>query len=311
MEKIKLIFIGTDKIGVPLLAALHQDGRFEVGLTVTQIDKPAGRKMELTAPPVKEKAHELGLEVFQPENINSEDSLLKIREQAPDMIVLMAYGQILSKKLLDIPEYGCINVHASILPKHRGASPVQQSLLHQDETTGISVMRMAEKMDAGPVFATSKIMIEEWDDAVSLADKLAKLSAEKVPGILDEIVNADLKAEPQDHSSATYCQKIHKNDGHLDWNESADTLAAKIRAFAGWPGTFCFWDQKRVKILKAKPSDKPMTDVPGTVFMDGGIYVACKAGALELEELQMEGKKPQLIDDFFRGYPDFMGSKLE
>lgn len=310
MTKINCIFIGTDKIGMPLLQTLVKDDRFDVKLTVTQIDKPAGRKMKLTPPPIKVKSEELKVKSYQPDSINSPDSLETIRKIKPDMIVLMAYGQILSKELLDIPEFGCVNVHASILPKHRGASPVQQSLLHLDAVTGISVMKMAPQMDAGPVYATSKIPIEEWDDAITLSDKLAELTAQRTPEILDEIVNADLKAEPQDHSSATYCQKIHKNDGHIDWSESAQKISAKIRAFAGWPGTFSFWDKKRVKILSAKPSDKPLSDLPGTVFSDNGVFVACKEGALELDQIQMEGKNPQNVTEFIKGYSDFTGSKL-
>lgn len=310
MDQIKTIFIGTDKIGIPLLEALAKDDRFDVKLVITQIDKPAGRKMKLTPPPIKITSEELGVKSYQPDNINSSDSLDTIRKIKPDMIVLMAYGQILSKELLDIPEFGCINVHASILPKHRGASPVQQSLLHQDDVTGISIMKMVEKMDAGPVYATSKIPIEEWDTTISLSDKLAKLTAQKTPEILDEIINADLKAEPQDHKSATYCQKIHKNDGHIDWNEPSSVIAAKIRAFAGWPGTFTFWDKKRVKILSAKPADKPISDVPGTVFADNGVFVVCKKGVLELDQIQMEGKNPQSVTEFVKGYSEFIGTTL-
>lgn len=311
MEKISLIFIGTGDIGAPLLESLANDDRFNVKLVITQIDKPAGRKMELKASPIKLKAINLGLEVYQPDDINSADSLKTIRKLSPDMIVLMAYGQILKKELLDLTEFGCVNVHASLLPKHRGASPIQQSLLHQDEETGISIMQMAEKMDSGPVFATSKIPITDDDNAVTLSDKLAELTSKKTPDVLYEIVEDELKPTPQDHPKATYCQKIHKNDGNIDWNEPADIIAAKVRAFAGWPTTFTFWEGKRIKILKAQPYDYDETEPPGTVFQQGNaVLIACKWDALLLEEIQLEGKSPQSPSAFIKGYPDFINSKL-
>lgn len=309
MEKIKIIFIGTADIGSPLLQSLAEDDRFEVSLVITQIDKPAGRKMELKESPIKQKAHELGIEVFQPDDINSSESMARIGKTKADMIVLMAYGQILKSEILDMPEYGCINVHASLLPKHRGASPIQQSLLHGDEETGISIMKMVEKMDAGPVFATSKIPIADDDNAVMLHDKLAKLTAKKTPDVLYEIVVDGLEAHHQDHQRATYCQKIHKADGAIDWSEPAETIAAKVRAFAGWPGTHTFWDGRRIKILSAKPYAYDGTESPGTVIRQGNaVLVVCKKDALLLEEVQMEGKNPQPISEFIKGYEGFVGS---
>ncbi len=307
--KIKIVFIGTADIGAPLLQTLSLDKRFEVKLVVTQIDKPAGRKMELKASPIKLKAEELGLTVFQPENINFEDSIKQIKKAGADMIVLMAYGQILKSGILDMPEYGCINVHASLLPKHRGASPVQQSLLHQDSETGISIMRMVKKMDTGPVYAESKMPISNDDNAISLLDKLSKLTAEKTPDILFEIVEDGLEAHHQDHQHATYCKKIHKTDGAIDWNESADSISAKVRGLAGWPGTHTFWEGKRIKILSAQSYSYDGTEKPGTIIQQGNaILVKCKKDALLLEEMQMEGKKPVSASEFVKGYKEFIGS---
>ena len=311
MEKIKIIFIGTAEIGAPLLEALSSDSRFSVNLVATQIDKPAGRKMELKESPIKIKAVDLGLEVFQPENINTKESIERIKKLKPDIIVLMAYGQILKKELLDIPEYGCINVHASILPKHRGASPVQQALLHEDKETGISIMKMAEKMDAGPVYFISKFPITDEDNAVTLLGKLSDLTAKRTPEVLSEIVEDGLKPINQDHVKATYCQKIHKSDGRIDWKESADTISAKVRAFAGWPGTHTFWNGKRIKILSATPLPYFGNEQPGTVSdYSGDIIISCGKDALILNEIQMEGKKPQPIGEFVKGYKDFVGSVL-
>jgi methionyl-tRNA formyltransferase len=311
MNKIKIAFIGTADIGSPLLQSLHHDERFEVKLVVTQIDKPAGRKMELKPSPIKLKAKELGISVFQPEDINSADSIKEIRKAGADMIVLMAYGQILKSEILELPEFGCINIHASLLPKHRGASPVTQSLLHQDEETGISIMKIVEKMDYGPVYATSKIPITDEDNATILRDKIAKLTAEKAPDILYEIVEDGLEAHHQDHQHATYCKKIHKADGAIDWNESADTISAKVRAFAGWPGTHTFWNGKRIKILSAKSYSYDGTEESGTVISQGNaILIKCKKDALLLEELQMEGKNSQTANEFVKGYPGFIKSNM-
>lgn len=311
MKKIKIIFIGTAEIGAPLLGALTSDNRFSVNLVVTQTDKPAGRKMELQASPIKIKAVDLGLEVFQPDNINTKESIERIKKVKPDMIVLMAYGQILKRELLDIPEFGCINVHASILPKHRGASPIQQSLLHGDTETGISVMKMAEKMDAGPVYFTSKFSIADEDNAVILLAKLADLTAKRTPEVLSEIVEDGLAPQHQDNEKATYCQKIHKSDGNIDWKESADIISAKVRAFAGWPSTYTFWNGKRIKILSVTSLPYFGNEQPGTVSDYGGdIIVTCGKDALILNEIQMEGKKPQPISEFAKGYKDFIGNAL-
>lgn len=311
MNPHKILYIGTSDIGSPLLQALTSDERFEVALVITQIDKPAGRKMELTTSPIKQKAHELGLQVFQPDDINSDASIEQIRKLTPDMIVLMAYGQILKKPLLSIPEFGCINVHASLLPKHRGASPIQQSLLHNDEETGISIMEMAEKMDAGPVFATFKLPIDSEETALTLHDKLAQLTAQKTPDVLIEILVDGLRPHHQDHQHATYCAKIRKADGAIDWNEPATEIVTKIRAFAGWPGTYTFWDKSRLKIQSAKAVACQLNQAPGMVINDDGIImVSCKTGALALDVVQMEGKNSQAIAELIRGHPDFIGSKL-
>jgi methionyl-tRNA formyltransferase len=311
MEKIKIIFIGTDDIGAPLLEALNKDKRFKVALVITQVDKPAGRKMQLTAPPIKSKANELGLDVYQPYNINDADSLKKIKNAKADMIVLMAYGQILKKEILEMPVHGCINIHASILPKYRGASPIQQSLLRGDNETGISIMRMEEKMDTGPVFAMETIKLKDDDNAETLHKKLADLTASATPDILYEIANDELAPKPQDDEKATYCQKIHKTDGNLNWNETAKNLEAKVRAFAGWPGTFTFFNGSRIKILSAEAREYNEEGPDGTVVRQGNdIMVTARRGALLLKQIQMEGKNPQPVNEFIKGHPDFVGSVL-
>ncbi|MBN1258508.1 methionyl-tRNA formyltransferase [Candidatus Peregrinibacteria bacterium] len=306
--KISVVFAGTTRIAVPLLKALAEDGRFGVRLVITQTDKPAGRKMELSPSPVKIAAEQCQLPVFQPENINAEASAGRLRTLAPDLMVVMAYGQILKPDVLGIPKYGCLNIHGSLLPKYRGASPVQNSLLNRDKETGISLMRMAEKMDAGAVYAEFAIPIGEDDDASTLTDKLAAITAEKIPDALKSIAEGKLKPEPQDESKVTFTTKIEKADGNINWTEDAKVIAAKIRAFAGWPKAFTFFGGKRLIILRSKGMDEKTGLAPGTVFSNGKI--ATGNGILIPLVVQAEGKKPQTANDFINGNPDFINSKL-
>ncbi len=309
-NKHNIIFIGTGKIGTPLLEALAKDERFDVKLIITQIDKPAGRKMQLMPSPIKLTALDLGLKIYQPDNINSKESIDLIKKINPDMIVLMAYGQILKRELLGIPKFGCINVHASLLPKYRGASPIQQSLLNQDEVTGISIMEMEEKMDTGPVFRASDLFIEENDDAVTIYERLANLTAYKTPNILDDIAEGRAEAKIQDNSKASYCQKISKSDGQINWGEPADVIVAKIRAFTGWPGTFTFWNGKRLKIINGKSDE--FTSKPGLITeKDHLIMVGTGKGSVILDKVQIEGKSIQSVDEFTKGYQDFIGNALK
>lgn len=309
-NKHNIIFISTGKIGIPLLGALAGDERFDIKLVITQVDKPAGRKMQMMPSPIKIAASDLGLRIYQPENINNEESLDQINAINPDMIVLMAYGQILKKELLSIPKFGCINVHASLLPKYRGASPIQQSLLNQDKVIGISIMEMEETMDTGPVFKTSDLPIEKSDDAITLTNRLANLTAYETPNILDNIIKGYAEASPQDDALASYCQKISKSDGQIDCSEDSNQIAAKIRAFTGWPGTFTFWNGKRLKIINGKADE--FTSAPGLVSeKDHLIMVGTGKGSVILDKVQLEGKSVQSIDEFIKGYGDFVGSELK
>ncbi len=308
-NKISLIFIGTADIGVPLLEALHQNKQFDVKLIITQADRPAGRNMQMTSSPIKVKSEELKIKSFQPENINSSDSIAKIREIRPDMIVLYAYGQILSKELLDIPKYGCINAHASLLPKYRGASPVQQALLESDRVTGLSIMKMVEKMDAGPVYKQLDLNIQDDNNVIDLTERLANLTSYGMPDVLYNIANDHIDSEEQDDSKASYCKKIKKSDGEINWNEDAKTIHAKMRAYAGWPGTFTFWNGKRLKILSGQADAYEVE--PGKVIQkDHLIFIGTKQGSIVPDDVQLEGKTVQHVHAFAKGYPDFINSKL-
>jgi len=310
-NKLPILFIGTADIGAPLLRALSADKRFEIKLVVSQPDKPAGRKLELQPTAIKAEAIKLGLPVFQPEKINTPEALSELRKYKPEMIVLMAYGKILKKEILDLPLMGCINVHASLLPRHRGASPIQFCLLSGDKKTGISIMKMEEGMDTGPVYAAFDFPITDEDNAETVWDKLAKLTAEKTPDVLISIAEGKVDPKPQDDSKATFCAKIEKTDGLIDWSEPAKAIALKIRAYAGWPGTYTFWNGKRIKILKAEASDISYAHKPGTVTLEREqVRVTAGDGELILIEVQLEGKNAQPMAEFIKGHADFVGAEL-
>jgi len=304
--KIKLVFAGTPDIAVLLLRALAADDRFEIPLVITQQDRPAGRYLELRMSPIKAEAAVSGIEVFQPENINSEESLELMKSKKPDILLSFAFGQILRRPALDIAKQGCLNVHASLLPKYRGASPIQSALLNSDSITGISLMRMEEKMDTGPVYERFSLAIDPEDNAVTLSMKLAELAAEKIP---DALLNLG-KAEVQNESQASYCKKITKEDGLIRWNEEASVIFNKIRAFHGWPGSYCLYKNKRLKIVKARLQKQEKADAGQVVSKNGKVLVGTANGCIELVEVQPEGKAVQAIKAFLNGNPDFIGSHL-
>lgn len=305
MEKIKIVFIGTDSIGVELLRTLSK--LFEVVLVVTGQDKPAGRKLQLQPSPIKLAAEELDLEVFQPIDINADLSVRRLANLNPDMIVVMAYGQILSRELLDIPKIACLNVHASLLPRYRGASPIQAALLNMDRKTGISLMKMVAKMDAGPVYGQFELSVGVNDTGQTLTERLAKLAAEEIPKLLIEVENG-LKPEPQDEAKATYCGKISKADGQIDWGRPAKEILAQMRAFDPWPGTFTTFDGKRLKFITANTLETGGSGEPGLVKREG---IVCGEGLIQPLELQIEGGRIQSMHDFINGHPDFIGAHLK
>jgi methionyl-tRNA formyltransferase len=310
-NKIKIIFAGTADIATPLLRSLSGDDRFEITSVITQIDKPSGRNLELKPSPVKVAVQELSLPLIQPDSINSKTTLDDIKKQNPDAMIVMAYGQILSSSVLDIPIKGCFNVHASILPKYRGASPVQSALLNNEKETGVSLMQMAERMDNGPVYTDFKIKIDESDNSLTLVDKISALAAGRIPDAIYSAIKGEIKSKIQDEKKATYCVKIKKEDGNINWSEKADRISTKIRAFAGWPGTYTFFKGRRLKIIEAESIVVKNDYDPGTVFKsDGKIFIAAAKGAIMPILLQPEGKTAQTVNDFINGNPDFINSKL-
>ena len=261
--------------------------------------------MELKPSPVKEVALKLGLEVFQPEKIN--DSVDELQALDADIMIVMAYGQIVSQEVLGVPKKACLNVHTSLLPKYRGASPIQSAILAGDDETGVSLMKMELKMDAGAVYKTFPQAIEA-DTTASLTEKLAALTADKVPDALVEIANGTLEATPQNEDEVTYVTKISKADGNIDWSEDAEVIERKVRAFNPWPSAYTFFNGKRLKIVEAAAASGDHEGENGMVEEDG---VVCATGRLRLMKVQLEGKKVQDYQEFLNGNQDFIGSVLK
>ncbi|MEO2066416.1 MAG: methionyl-tRNA formyltransferase [Desulfurobacteriaceae bacterium] len=301
MDNLKVVFMGTPDFAVPSLKALKEAG-YEVPLVVTQPDKPAGRGKRLKPPPVKVEAEKLGLKVYQPEKIKDNRELMELlKEISPDLIVVAAYGKILPKWLLEVPKYGVINVHASLLPKYRGASPIQAALLNGEKETGVTIMKVIPELDAGDVISQRKVEITEEDNAQTLHDKLSRLGAELLVETIPKFISGEVKPVPQDNSKATYCPKITKEMGRIDWGKSAEEIFNMVRAFTPWPGAFSHYKGKMVKLSKVLPVEGE--GKPGEVIeAKRRLVVATGKGALEILRIKPEGRKEISGEEFIRGY---------
>jgi len=302
-EPIKIVFLATPEFATPFLEKLASDHRFQLLAAITQEDKPVGRKKILTPPPVKQTSQSLGIQVFQPAKLNKDQALLEELENlAPDFLIVVAYGQILSKRVLQIAKIKPINVHGSILPKYRGASPIEQALLNGDQKTGLSIMEMAPSMDTGAVYQVIESAIEPEDNHLSLRTKLSQLGANELPDILVKIKSGELTAKPQNEADATYCQKIERQDGLIDPIQlTASQIYNRYRAYCGWPGIFLPFQNKTLKLLVIHPAKNE--SVPSGAFQVEGqkLFLGCSEGTLEITELQMEGKTAQTTSSFLAG----------
>jgi methionyl-tRNA formyltransferase len=306
----RIIFMGTPEFAVPGLCVL--DGGFQVVAVVTQPDRPAGRGRKLTASPVKERALALGLPVLQPPTLRDPAAVQELADLKPDLIVVASFGQILKAPVLDLPPHGCLNLHASLLPRYRGATPIPAAILAGDEVTGITLMRMDEGLDTGPIIAQAQCLIDSRDTTASLTARLADLAADLLDETLPGWLAGTIPARPQDDSSATYCHPLRKEDGRLDWHRPVGYLDRQVRACDPWPGTFSTWQGRRLKVLSARPHPAwPGGGEPGLVVdLDPGVGVVAGQGALELLEVQLAGKKPMAVDRFILGQQDLIGSSL-
>jgi methionyl-tRNA formyltransferase len=298
----KILFLGTGDIGIPALRAIAGSALHELVGVITQPDRPAGRKLHLKASPIKEVAIELGLPVFQPEKLRGTESLELLRSLDADLFFVAAYGQILSPDVLAMPRYGCVNLHASLLPRHRGASPVHAAILSGDQASGITLMFMDEGLDTGDILLQTPCPILPEDTAGDLHQRLANLASEPTLEILKRIANGTVTRTPQDHALATYASKIHKSRGQIDWALSAEMLARTIRGLNPWPGTFTHLpDGTLLKIHSATA-----TDVPGTpgVWISSEVHpllIAAGQGSLSVRSVQLAGGRRLDAAAFVRG----------
>ena len=309
---LRTVFMGTPEIAVPLLGALVADVNTVVDLVVSQPDRPAGRGRRLLAPAVAQAAREYRIDVLQPDRLR--DIRHELEAAAPDVLVVMAYGKILPRWLLALPRIVPLNLHASLLPRHRGASPIQSAILAGDDTTGISLMVMTPEMDAGPVIRMRALPITDADDFGTLHDALARLTADMWPEIAADLVSGALRAVPQDDRAATFCRKLGSADRRIDWNRPAIDIARQVRAFAPRPGATTTLDGELLKILAgttvraANRSGVPTGQVIG-VDADA-IAVATGDGAYRVRRLQSPGGRPLDIGDWLRGHALRVGERF-
>ncbi|SIS37816.1 methionyl-tRNA formyltransferase [Salimicrobium flavidum] len=296
-----IVFMGTPDFSVPILNRVIEEG-YEVSLVVTQPDRPKGRKKVMTPSPLKTAAEKYGIPVFQPEKIKNEyDEILK---HEPDLLITAAYGQILPAALLDYPEFGAINVHASLLPEYRGAAPIHYALMDGKDETGVTIMYMVQGLDAGDMLNKKKIMIEESDDVGTLHDKLAVVGAELLVETIPGLLNRTIEASSQDENRVTYAPTIKRGEEFVDFSGSAENVWGHIRGMSPWPVAHTFWKGKPLKLWSAVKSEKISQKAPGTVIekSTGGVTVVCGDGhSVTIKELQPAGKKKMDAASFVNG----------
>ncbi len=307
----RVVFMGTPAFAVPSLRALA--AHYEVTLVVTQPDRPAGRGRALVPTPVKAAARELGLELYQPDSLRSPEALEVLRQARPDVIVVAAYGEILRQNVLSLPPFGCVNVHASLLPRHRGAGPIAAAILAGDAVTGVTIMLMDAGMDTGPMLAQAEEPIHPDDTTATLTPRLAELGAQLLIETLPRWLAGELTPQPQDSAQATYAPMIRKEDGLIDWTDPAVAIERAVRAFDPWPGAYTFWQGRRLRIARAEALPAWCgPQEPGTVvgLGAGAAAVVTGEGALRLVDVQLEGKRCTDCCSFVCGQPGLIGSVL-
>lgn len=294
--------MGTPEFAVPTLEALSLQ-EYSIDLVITQKDRPKGRGKKVQYTPIKEKALELGLEVFQPENINSDESVELIKRLNPDFIVVVAYGQILKKELLDIPKYACINVHASLLPKYRGAAPINWSIVDGEKETGITIMEMEEGLDTGDMILWKSIPIESDDDASTIHDELSDLGGILITDALEGIKDGKLSKIAQDHSLSSYASMLNKETGIINWNDSGENIKNLVRGLKPWPSAYTRYKDDSVKIHKVDIINKIKEGKGGEIIKvdQEGIYVNALDKTVVIKELQFPGKRKLAVKDYLRG----------
>jgi len=304
------VFMGTPGFAVPTLEGLVTQGYNVVGV-VTQPDKPAGRGQQVAISPVKRVALGHGLPVLQPKGFRRPEAAEHLRALAPEVIVVAAYGHLLPTAVLAIPPLGCLNVHASLLPRYRGVSPISAAILAGDTVTGVTIMRLDAGMDTGAVLAQAQLAILPDDTTASLSERLARLGATLLLATLPRWVAGQIVPQPQEHAQATYTHPVHKEDGQINWQRPAVEIARQVRAYFPWPSAHTTWQGRRLKIWRATARPDKMHGEPGTVIrLHDDLVAVTGEGILVLHELQMEGRRPLPAADFARGQRSFVGTRL-
>ena len=298
----KIAFMGTPEFAVTVLEGLLNT-KHEVGLVATQPDKAKNRGKKIQYTPVKEKALEHNIKVLQPEKVRgNEEFLEELKDYRPDIIVVAAYGQILPKEVLELPKYGCVNVHASLLPRLRGAAPIQRAIIEGDEETGVTIMQMSEGLDTGDMLAKESIKIGTMNYSM-LHDALAEIGARLMVHTLDLIEEGKISPEPQDDSKSSYAKMVFKQEGKIDFTRQPEAVERLIRGFDPWPGAFCEYEDMVMKLWKAQPLCENTGKEPGTIIEVSarGIKIACGDGALLVREIQIPGKKRVAVSEYLKG----------
>jgi methionyl-tRNA formyltransferase len=310
---VRAVFMGTPEFAVPSFTRLVAGG-YDFVAVYTQPDRRAGRGRTPVMPPVKEAALRLGIPVQQPESFRLGDVTAQLAEYRPDFIVVCAYGQILTSAVLDIPPYQCINVHFSLLPRHRGASPVAAAILAGDEFTGVSLQLVRKKLDAGPLLMAGAVPVMPWDSTGSLTKKLSLVAPGMLLEALSGWLHGEIEPRPQDEARATYFSQLRKEEGEIDWNLPAVEIWRRVRAFYPWPGCYTTWRGRQLKITGAVVLPERESAVAGKVLSAStyraGPVIATGAGMLAVSRVQMEGKREMTAAEFLKGQRDFIGTVL-
>ena len=294
----KIVFMGTSNFAVHILKSLYQNG-YPISAVYTQPPKKSNRGLKLAKSPINLFSENISLHVRTPQSLkNNKEEELYLTELQPDIILVISFGQIIPKNLLNIPKHGFLNVHASLLPKWRGAAPIQRSIMNLDKETGISIMRINENLDEGPVCNQYSLKISEEMNSEELSENLSLIASEKILDILDNIDDGNVEFKDQDHSKATYAKKIQKTEGKIDWNENAEKIIGKINGLYPYPGAFFSFNGERYKILKAEKSN---TNGKAGSIVSENFEVCCGEGSIKVLSIQREGKRVQQINEFLLG----------
>jgi methionyl-tRNA formyltransferase len=303
---LRVLFMGSPDFALPTLTGLAE--RFNLIDVVTQPDRPAGRGRKLQPPPVKVQALDLDLQVFQPSSLKSLEVVDHFRNMAPDIIVVAAFGQILREDILSLPPFGCVNVHASLLPRWRGAAPIQAAILH-DDVTGVSIMKMDQGLDTGPLLSQRSLPIPKMITAGELSLQLAQIGADLLVETLPKYVSGEIQPQPQDNENATYAPKLSKDDGKLDFNQPATFLARQVGAYHPWPGTFQYFNGIRLKVFQTHPVMKMGAIAGNRYIIDEQPGWGTANGILVLDEVQVAGKARISGSEFLHGNRDWINEK--